>query len=241
MSTTATATMPCARCGTPTPYEPIHIGGRDFGRLIGRFCESCEDIQKRQEAEEAAERREEEFLSAIRAIIPPDLRQTSIHHPEFNTNLWAAVSGWSVTQNQWLGLIGPSGRCKTRVLALKANKLIRQGFRVFWTDAVRFQTYAEDRSARDSIRATLAAEHLAACRHSSVLIIDDIGKNTWGPSMERHFFSLLDHRKNHQLPILWSANCHPEEMAVSLSKHNAAPIIGRLIDRTEIIDLFASA
>lgn len=238
-ATLTTTTKPCSTCGTPVAYEPILIGSRDFGPLLHRLCPRCQAIHDRQEAEEAAERREEALLSKIRAIVPKDLRETSVHHPDFNQSLWKFVLQWSLgDSNEWLGIIGPSGQCKTRVLALKANKMIRQGMRVFWTEATRFQTYAEDRNDRDHTRRSLADQHLRECHTAAVLIFDDIGKNTWSAAMERHFFSVLDHRKNNQLPVLWSANCHPEELSNSISKLNGGPIIGRLIDRSRIVDLF---
>lgn len=241
MSATLTTTA-CQSCGKAVPYEPIVIGERDFGRLLHRLCAGCQDIHARQEAEEAAERREEAMLSQIRSIVPKDLRETSIHHPDFNLSLWKFVNQWTLGEgNEWLGIIGSSGQCKTRVLALKANKMIRQGMRVFWTDATRFQTYAEDRNDRDQTRRSLADQHLRECHGAAVLIFDDIGKNTWSAAMERHFYSVLNHRKNNQLPILWSANCHPEELSASITKINAGPIIGRIIDRSRIIDLFPTS
>lgn len=241
MSTPTLTTAPCTSCGRPVAYEPIIVGTKDLGKLLFRYCAPCEDTKRRQDAEEEAELREERFLSQIRAIIPPDLRATSIHHPTFNMPLWKAVNAWSLgIGNEWLGIIGPAGQCKTRVLALKANKMIRQGMRVFWTDAPRFQTYAEDRNDRDHNRRSIAQEHLHECHQAAVLIFDDIGKNTWSHAMERHFFSLLDHRKNNQLPILWSANCHPQDLSASITKLNAGAIIGRMIDRCDIIDLFPS-
>lgn len=137
----------------------------------------------------------------------------------------------------WLGLIGPAGRCKTRCLALAAKAAILRGNRVTWTTANRLLEAAHDRNSKDKALATLAREHLAECLHAGVLVIDDLGKNEWTAAFESQFFQILDHRKNHRLPLLFSSNAHPEGFSLVLSDLNREPIIGRLMDRTTLLEI----
>jgi chromosomal replication initiation ATPase DnaA len=234
----AVSAIPCVDCGAGVPYEPILVMGRDLGRVLARYCDACETKRKIADDQARAEERRNCITAAL-AKIPPELRLTTLDHPEFNLSLWLAVKAWTTGPDaEWLGLIGPAGCCKTRVLALLAMRGIRAGQRVIWTSAVKLQTEAERSNARDHVLASNAREHLLECQYAPVLIIDDIGKNTWDHRFERHFFTILDHRRNYRLPVLWSANVHPEGFSQVITKANAGPIIGRLMDRTAIFDLF---
>jgi DNA replication protein DnaC len=234
------SSKPCDDCGAAVPYERIYVMGRDFGRLLARRCDACATKAKIAADAANAEERRNQIAATIDATIPPELRLTRADHPEFNVELWRVVKSWTPGPDaEWLGLIGPAGCCKTRILALLAMRGIRAGQRVVWTSAVRLQTEAERTLTRDPL-APNAREHLRDCQYAQVLILDDIGKNTWGDRFERHFFEILDHRRNHRLPVLWSANVHPEGFSQVISKTNAGPIIGRLVDRTALFDLFPS-
>jgi DNA replication protein DnaC len=231
-------TRPCTTCGAPIPYEPLMVGERDFGKLLSRYCAPCEKAAAVADNQRAAEEREQLALERIRSIIPPDLRGTLVTHPDFDRALWRVVDEWGPgTDGRWMGIVGPAGRCKTRCLALKANRFIRNGQRVAWTTATYLQTASEDRSSRRHDLAAIAQAHLRDCMVAAVLIIDDLGKNTWTPTFERHFFELINHRRNHLLPILWSSNVHPEQFSQVISTVNAMPIIGRLLDRCDVLEV----
>jgi DNA replication protein DnaC len=233
-----TATCPCAHCQQEIQYECIWIAGHDFGRTLSLLCPACQAANDA--AVEAAKRqaRAEERAARVTALLPPDLLLTDEHHPDFNRPLWRAVNAWRPTASAfWLGLIGPAGRCKTRCLALAAKAAILRGNRVTWTTANRLLEAAHDRSSRDRTIAANAREHLAECLHAGVLVIDDLGKNEWTSAFESQFFQILDHRKNHRLPLLFSSNAHPEGLGLVLSDLNREPIIGRLMDRTTLLEI----
>jgi DNA replication protein DnaC len=233
-----TATCPCASCGTPVTYECIWIAGMDFGRTLNQHCDACAArIDAEVEAQMRQSRREEREAK-VRAMLPPDLLETDENHPDFNRPLWRAVSAWRPSPEAfWLGLVGPAGRCKTRCLALAAKASILRGNRVVWTTANRLLEAAHDRSNKDRQIATMAREHLADCLHAGVLVLDDLGKNEWTNAFESQFFQILDHRKNHKLPLLFSSNAHPEQFSMCLSDLNREPIIGRLQDRTTLVQI----
>jgi hypothetical protein len=235
----AVSSLPCQSCGAAVPYEPIIILGRDLGKTLSRRCDQCEGLYSKACATEEEQIRLQLIANRIEGPIPPELRETRVDHPEFNRPLWEAVRRWTAgPDSEWLGLIGPAGGCKTRILALLAMRGIRAGQRVAWTSAVKLQTEAERSNSRDHVLAANAREHLLECQYAPVLVIDDIGKNTWDSRFERHFFTILDHRRNYRLPVLWSANIHPEGFSEVMSKVNAGPIIGRLMDKTAVFDLF---
>ncbi len=240
MSTTATldqATTTCKTCGQSFFYEPIFFGRHDLGLLVNTHCEICASKQRAEEERRRREERQTVIEGQIRAQIPPDLLATDPAHPEFNGELWSGVKSWRPGSEFWLGIIGASGLCKTRCMALLAAKAMRSGIRVTWSTANRLKDAASDRNHRERTVSLTARAHLEDCLHGGWLFLDDLGKNEWTPAFESQLFQILDHRKNHRLPLVFSSNCHPEGFSQLISGLNSAPIIGRLLDRTTLIDL----
>lgn len=231
------ATATCRDCGQVFRYEPIYVGLLDLARNLHARCEQCADVLEREAQRRYNDDRQAAIEESIRAQIPPDLLATDVRHPDFNAELWSAVSRWRPGAEFWLGIVGASGACKTRCMSLLAAKALRGGVRVLWTTANRLKDASADRGHRERAVSLLAREHLADCLHASWLFLDDLGKNEWSPAFESQLFQILDHRKNHRLPLVFSSNAHPEEFSHVISALNAAPIIGRLLDRTTLLDL----
>lgn len=238
-STTAEFTArACNTCGKPYKCETIMLGSRDLGPTVQPNCDDCEAANKRL----AEARKQQEIMEArealAAALLPPDLLGTDPNHPDFNRPLWNAVNKWRPSADSfWLALVGRAGKCKTRCLALAAKGAILRGHRVTWTTACRLYDAAHDRKSSDRNIATMAREHLSECQHAPILIIDDLGKNEWSAKFESQLFQILDHRKNFRLPLLYSSNSHPEQLSLLLSDQSREPTIGRLVDRTTIIEI----
>lgn len=198
-------------------------------------CSECsertrEEARKREEAERR--RRENAVRESRLSAIPPEMMETDISHPGFNAGLWVRVENWTPGAGEWLGIIGSAGQCKTRCVALLAAKLIREGLHVEWQPMADLQAltdrmYAGDDGERAAVLARF--DRLRAC---GLLVLDDWGKNTWTATVERKVFEIVDHRKTHHLPVIWTANTHPVEIlkAGEMSKDRGAPIVGRLIE-----------
>ena len=236
----------CRTCGQKFRYEPVIIFGRDLVHSLHTNCERCTAKQKEHKSMDKARIYSNDLCRQWERLLPPDLRETSDKHPSFNRRLWKIVEQWEPQkENLSLGIIGPAARCKTRVMALLAQRVYwdaedvrrRMGSALVWTSAVRLKDAATDRYSRDRQISTTAREHLDECRKTPWLFLDDFGKNEWSPTFESQLFQILDHRMNHQLPTVWSANAHPEDFAPFLSPLNAWPIIGRLLDRCTLLDL----
>jgi hypothetical protein len=200
-------------------------------------CLKSEEAAEMDRRQAEAARREQAAREARLQAIPPEMLRTRPDHPDFNGGLWLRTESWRPSALRWLGVVGLAGNCKTRCLALLAKELILAGHRLMWTTAVEFQDRVDDlRGDRRPIVAD-AHEYLARCKSAPVLVLDDIGKNTWTPAIERHLFGLLDHRKTHDLPVLWSANSHPMEILQSgqLTKERGGPLIGRLLEASKLV------
>ncbi len=231
------AVTECKLCGQMFAYEPIWICGKDFGRTLHLHCTGCEARALREAGRVKAEARQAEREASIVAQIPPDLLATDVTRADFKRGLWEIVRQWGPAGDFWLGIIGGAGLCKTRCMALLAARVMRDGGRVVWTTANRIKDASADRGHRERGVSLLAREHLEDCLHAGWLFVDDIGKNEWGPAFESQFFKILDHRKNYRLPVVFSSNAHPSALSQMITPLNAGPIIGRLLDRTTLLDL----
>jgi len=228
----------CKGCGQGFYYEPILVLGMDLGKSLHTFCDDCKDAEREAEKQAAQAIRKTEIEARILAQIDPALRATDLQRPEFNRPLWRLVEAWRPAKDErWLGIIGAAGSCKTRCMALYAMRVMRSGTRVCWTTANRVYEAAGDRKSHLQGVATVAREHLLDCRDAPWLFLDDFGKNEWSAPFESQLFQILDHRKNHFLPTVYSANAHPEEFSEVISALNARPIIGRLVEGTTILNL----
>lgn len=219
--------------------ETIELA-RAFPKIVrANQCDACFDrdaLDERRRKEVLEKAREQSEREARLDIIPPEMLRTRITHPQFNGGLWVRIENWQPSGLKWLGIVGGAGECKTRCLALLAKRLILSGHRLTWTTAVEFQDRVDEtlRGERADIKA--AMQYFSICKSTGILIIDDFGKNTWNASVERHLFSVIDYRKTHDLPVLWTSNSSPLEILATagLSKDRGAPLIGRLLEASTI-------
>jgi DNA replication protein DnaC len=235
----------CQTCGERVLYEPIMVGSVDLGRQLYRHCERCLDAATEAEVVRKRAERHAELKDMVRRTIPPELLPkeldplgTDTEHPEFYGEMWKVLRKWRPgPHGNWIGLIGPSGQCKTRCLGLLAANLIMTGNRVTWTSAMRLHAdTAVGLRSRDRNVQRLAEEHLGECMTSGWLILDDLGNNEWCPAFESRLFMILDYRKNNRLPMAYSSNIHPTGLHACITSVNSAALIGRLIDRADLFD-----
>jgi DNA replication protein DnaC len=238
MSTTMTDKTTMCACGAEADPDLAELAAM-FPKLVPvAQCAACHaaEYERDRKLREALERSMEQSRREARLeTLPPEMLRTRIDHPGFNAGLWMRVEGWQPSDVRWLGIVGPAGECKTRCLAQLAKRLILGGHLLRWTTAVDFQDRVDDlRGDRNDVKAAQA--YLRACKATAILVLDDIGKNTWTPAVERHLFGVIDHRKTHDLPVLWTANTSPMEILASgqLTKDRGAPLMGRLIEASRI-------
>lgn len=230
---------PCDDCGQVYFYESIRFGSTELGHTVQPRCQCCD--QKLQEAEARridAERRAR-IQRDIEASLPIDILETDPDYPTFNRDLWSIVQKWRPNRERlWLFIHGPADQCKTRCLALLFKKIMWSGVKCAWSTAGQIQEAARERSRFGSSHdTTTAKESIRSWMRAPYLFIDDLGKNDWPKEFESLFFQILDHRKTHRLPIIFSSNANPDTIGLLISDLNRDPIVSRLRDRTTLINL----
>lgn len=235
---TITETKSHCLCGAEVSEEHAELA-RMFPKIIrANQCDACaarEADDERMRKEHLQRQREQSERETRLDVIPPEMLRTRINHPSFNAGLWVKVEGWKPSGLKWLGITGGAGQCKTRCLAMLAKRLILAGHRLTWTTAVEFQDRVDEmRGDRPEVKE--AQRYMARCRNAGILVFDDLGKNTWTPAVERYLFGVIDHRKTHDLPLLWTSNTSLREILGSgqLTPDRGAPLIGRLLEASTI-------
>ncbi|MEO5713588.1 MAG: hypothetical protein ABIT37_08860 [Luteolibacter sp.] len=209
-----------------------------------RLCESCATVQREKNLRTSIETAEASILRRT----PLRYRATDADHPDFNLKLWQRVKSWQPSeQHPWLGMVGPTGRCKTRA----AFMLLREVFvgsirpvvdpdqlpRVPSVMVVSAYNFAEAVAAQFTDQKDDAVDFLRRLRTGNFLLIDDLGKQRNTPAVTSELFSIVDHRHAQNLPTIWTANSPPEGIVSGMAEDMAAPLVGRLRECSTIINI----
>ena len=224
------------RCPCGQPVDPDLLEIRHLlPSLSPDLCSACYDQASHAEeaghraAVEAAEQRHR--LARLDAVIPPKILATDLAHPTFNKALFLACQAWTPESGKWLVIHGPPGACKTRIVGTVAKRLILAGHHVTWATAGKLQETVEELNSfakSDEALRTAARARLRVWKEAGILILDDLGKNTWTPSLESKLFELIDHRETHYLPTIITSNRKLLHLVDDMSHDRGGPIIGRI-------------
>ncbi len=199
-------------------------------------------------------------LEKFDSKIPPRYLATNTAHRDFNRALWERIRHWQPSADApWLGLIGPSGGCKTRcgVLCLR-NQIEAKAKDCFeWKSqppstlvitaydlatAIRSQFSTREAGQRPGVcggsftEGDIAKKLLEEIRAAHLLMIDDLGKARATPAAVAGLFELIDHRHAHNLPLIWTSNLPVEGIVAGMPPDIAEPLGGRLIECSTIIN-----
>lgn len=226
---TRTTTKPCHGCMDPTPYEEFIVAGSDLMSLCRHLCDKCQADEEERQEEAARKERLEQRRRIWEEVVPIKYRETDTARDDFNKPLWHCVRRLPVDKS--MALIGPAGRCKTRVFALMAARAVNLELTIGWCPANSFQWAAQrqfdDAEGRD------AREWLRRWKSAAVLFLDDLGKHRWSDAVESEFFGLIEHRISKNLPTHWSMNPDPSDPVTEETLANdAAGILSRALDPT---------
>ena len=252
METMEKTTRACTTCGQVTDYEPIWVDTIDIRSGMVFLCQGCVEELERQEAAATRYRLRVRREATWETTVPARYRETEKRHADFNGPLWEMVKDASILES--MALIGPSGRCKTRVFALLAKRAISRDLTVGWCPANSFQ-WAAQREFSET-EGSKAREWMRTWLSCQVLFLDDLGKHKWTDTVESAFFNLVETRLSQNLPTHWSMNPDPADVitqatlatdahgilsraldpsGAASARARFAPILSRLLDATKLI------
>jgi len=193
------------------------------------------EISNTEAGEEQQKRIISERSMAWEAICPPLYQMTRQDHPDLNAAILAEVLKWHDNgDGKGLCLIGPSGRCKTRIIMLLAKRLHFEGVNVYFTAATRLAWAFQNQTGNDP-RNGEARDAIIKAQKCRVLVLDDVGKEKFTETVERDFYDLVEQRTSYLRPTHWTANATGPQLEAMMSGDRGGAIMRRLREFTEAI------
>lgn len=250
---TTIETIKCA-CGTAFQWDITNLDEFDIQYCKPKRCQLCEErLEAEREAREAKESAKREqarqewiarnlikIVERIDKATPELFSRTNTSHPKFNATAWDKIQNHELTEEwPWLGCVGMTGTCKTRIAyRFAANELKRLTDEQIPTFEFVASYEIGDAVGRlygsDFEEKTRARDFLDRLREVDVLLIDDLGKGRLTPAVASELFALIDHRHAHIARTIWTSNSSPESIAAGLPEDMAGPFAGRIIESSKI-------
>lgn len=232
----------CTDCGQTYLHEPMIFGEKDMLDHV-TICDSCTTKAERQEERS---KREAKAKSSWEDSVPAEYRKTDVEHPGYKKHMavhrlsMSWLKGDHIGQDErrlFLGLIGESGQCKTRVISQVVKRIIWEGGSVLWLNSSRFQWACQNQFNDENSKE--ASKWLRRYQDASCLIFDDIGSLKSTEAVSDNLYALLEHRTAFGLPMLWTSNETIDEMLAGkgLTEKARKRNISRLAGFSNILEL----
>lgn len=176
-----------------------------------KYCDPCiKTLNEELRAQEAERKKIERTKARWVECVPEVYRQTDTDFPGFPLGTFEAGRSWlngggvgKEERRLFFGLVGESGLCKTRVLALMAKQLIWREQKIHWVNSSQFQWCCQNQFGEESSKAKCG---LSACLSAPWLVFDDIGSLKNSEAVSDGLYALLEKRTAEQKPMLWTSN-----------------------------------
>jgi DNA replication protein DnaC len=225
-----TKTSTCADCATPFTFEPITFGNKVV--FSPTKCDPCTEKAIAYAEQDAAKRRENARRDRFQQMIPPIYLDTL---PErIPARLREATEMWEYNP-MGIGLIGLSGRCKTRSAVLLLERMHDDGHTTFYISATDLALNSANQFADNPATKSIAVSILTMCRSAEVLLLDDLGKGRMTDRAESELYDLLEYRTSRRLPTIWTSNSDAEGLHGMFSQDRATAILRRLKEFSHIV------
>jgi DNA replication protein DnaC len=226
-------------------------------------CPSCVPIveareKKEWEGRQAKERqqaKEDAAKAAWLAIVPPLYQSTDTAHPDYPQATHRKAIEWQKSRESgdgnalpFFGLIGQSGRCKTRVISQVMKRMIWSGQYCRWVNATEFQRLVQGQWSNESVGGSScfssssttgekARSSLETFRTCGVLVFDDLGKGRLTDTVAGSLYDLIEERTAQGRVTLWTSNASLDDLLQMLPTDSGGPIVRRLMEFSTIIQL----
>lgn len=233
--TEQTETRTCDDCGKSFEIDASPIFAN---------CTKCDACEEKASEMEERRKREHRALASWEATVPKVYRDTRQEHPDYPGTLHAACRRWLSGDGTggeehclFLGIIGESGRCKTRVISQLVKLLIWRGESVMWVNSSRWQWDVQH--LHDDSEKIDAAKRVKMAIEAPWLVFDDLGSLKSTETVCEHLYGLLEARTSHGLPMLWTSNERVGEMLAgkALSEKARKRNLSRLAGFSNIVEM----
>ena len=202
--------------------------------FIPTLCDPCEKKEIEELERNANSRAKDAARNRFLDEIATSYRNTDFSR--ISPVLQKAVSEWKFSP-RGLGLIGTSGSCKTRAAVLILQRMAEEGKSVMFLTATSMAQAAIDQFHNDQKRKDEASNLLDRALSTSVLLLDDLGKNRMTDRSEETLYEILEHRTSWEQPTIWTSNSGARDLHERFSKDRADAILRRLIEFSTLVTI----
>ena len=231
-STMARTGSKCSLCR----LADARVFGDDPDLQILAPCSACADkLAVERLAEQNCARLAE--LTEGWSKFPALYRATDSNHPHVNRRILAEVLKYDPrsSNGKGIGLYGPTGAGKTRMMFLLVRELHFSGVKILFTSAIaiaRASSQEFDDDPRTRAEARILLRNAAGVE---VLFIDDIGKERLTEAAELKLYWLIEHRTANARPILWTSNFVGAHLRKMMSDNRGPAITRRLAEFSSVL------
>lgn len=216
----------CRDCGTLFTTPVASICGRT---LFASQCDDCAALEETQRLIRPSRDLAREWLGKVGSYYA-DFEMTQL--PYDSQPIAEIVLAWTVGA-KGIGLVGPTGTGKSRILHELGQRLYAAGVDVHPTSGIEFG----QKVGRKADDMGIWHAYLDRCERCVVLLLDDADKMNLTAATEAEYYGLLEMRRKWLRPILATLNLTGVELAGTASANRGAPIITRLRDLCQFISM----
>lgn len=248
--------LTCSECSKEYVNFATFFGtGDDLHKDCNSTTPVCPDCLEREERE----REEKERLNALESrrksewelTVPPLYRSTDVNHKDYPTKIHAKAISWTDTvfsgqsdSKPFFGIIGPSGKCKTRIASQMIKNAIWKDKSTEWINATSFQKLVQNQWSKKSVTSSVfesatvgetARDQIETIRSCDLVVFDDLGKGRLTETVAGAIYDLIEDRTANSRAVIWTSNAKLDDLLKMLPKDSGLPIIRRLIEFSVIV------
>jgi DNA replication protein DnaC len=220
----------CTDCSKPFTYEPLTWGKRTL--FTPTKCDPCTEKAIEDQRQEVYINAKKASLARFKQMIPPIYLDTI---PERITDLLRIPAEMWEFNPMGMGMIGTSGKGKTRASVLLLERMHDEGRTTFFISATDLALNSANQFADNPATKEIAKSILTMCRSAEVLVLDDLGKGRMTDRSESELYDLLEYRTSRKLPTIWTSNSDARGLIAMFSKDRGDAIIRRLAEFSTIV------
>ena len=199
----------CEVCGGRGWYTPnVPVGHPEFGQTV--TCRCLED--RLTETRQARLVRYSNLGALTRFTFETLDRNGKLEGSDGNESFRAAFDttlDFSTRPEGWLILSGPHGTGKTHLAAAVSNRLIQNGYSVFFVHVPELLDHL--RSAYSPSSETTYDDLFEQVKSTPILVMDELHSGNTTPWSQEKLRQLINYRSNAQLPTVITTALPPEE------------------------------
>jgi DNA replication protein DnaC len=221
--------VPCKVCNKPFQTDVTEF--TNGKTMQANVCTPC--YERREEKRPQAVKDEKRKQIWDRMVGPYYFTFDPNRIPQVMQPHLDATFNWHPDSPKGIGFLGKSRTGKSRVLFELGRRLFIRGQDVYPTSGIEF---AEKVASQVGNREEFEA-YMLRVKNCKILVLDDADKANMTPAVEAAYYGMLEYRRRFQKPVLASVNSNGKAMAAAASDNRGEPIVNRLRDLCEIIEL----